>query len=438
MPESSRPSKPRADNAGMTSRPTLAIPKPTPPSATAGSPATSRPATSNGRSPSCNSSTPTLKSSPTLHPDSTTAERDLLPYWNDYTGAISSHLWLPTATDSLRFGTELIEQILQQNGGELLVLNQRDFSPPEELTQDLLAILLSSLPEPTDSEGTGRKSRKIRIYPDRHQRGKLKLWFDAGRFTYNRTIELLTSDGAPKASWLTIKKDILTRLPDWTKPAPYEVKSHAIRDACLAISAAKKFNRQLTADKARGLRQEGNYARAHFRSRKNPSQTIFIHASALSQKGVYHTILGELKRREPIPHAHGDSKLTLSHHQYHLSVPFKRMGPHLSESNLESNLRSQAPDQVRVVALDPGVRNFITWFSEDGCGKLGERLRTNSEAVPAPGQSAVPCRAGAVQKTAKHAPGRRKNDRQNSEPDKRTPPQDSPVPGRQLRRHTAA
>ena len=234
--------------------------------------------------------------------------------------------------------------------------------------------LLSSLPEPTDSEGTGRKSRKIRIYPDRHQRAKLKLWFDAGRFTYNRTIELLTTDGAPKASWLTIKKDILTRLPDWTKPAPYEVKSHAIRDACLAISAAKKFNRQLTTDKAKGLRQEGNYARAHFRSRKNPSQTIFIHASALSQKGVYHTILGGLKRREPIPHAHGDSKLTLSHHQYHLSVPFKRMGPHLNESNL----RSQAPDQVRVVALDPGVRNFITWFSEDGCGKLGED-RTSDE-----------------------------------------------------------
>ena len=40
-----------------------------------------------------------------------------------------------------RFGTELIEQLLQQNGGQLLVLNQRELSPPEELTQDLLAIL---------------------------------------------------------------------------------------------------------------------------------------------------------------------------------------------------------------------------------------------------------------------------------------------------------
>ena len=228
--------------------------------------------------------------------------------------------------------------------------------------------LLSSQPEPADSAGTARKSRKIRIYPDRYQRAKLKLWFDGNRFTYNRTIELLTADGA-NASWLTIKKDIFTRLPDWTKPVPYEVKSHAIRDACLAISAVKKFNKQLKADKTKRIRQEENYAKAHFRSRKNPSQTISIHASALSHKGVYHTILGELKKREPIPHAHGDSKLTLSHHQYHLSVPFKRMGPHLSESNLQP----QTPDQARVVALDPGVRNFITWFSEDGCGKLGEQ-----------------------------------------------------------------
>ena len=304
-----------------------------------------------------------------MHPDSTTAERDLLPYWNDYTGAISSHLWLPTATDSPGSGPNSSSKSSSKTVANSWFSTSEISAPRRNSPRIYSPSLLSSLPEPTDSEGTGRKSRKIRIYPDRHQRAKLKLWSDASRFTYNRTIELLTTDGAPNASWLTIKKDILTRLPDWTKPAPYEVKSHAIRDACLAISAAKKFNRQLTADKAKGLRQEGNYARAHFRSRRDDSQTIFIHASALSHRGVYHTILGELKRREPIPHAHGDAKLTLSHHQYHLSVPFKKMGPHLSESNL----RSQAPDQVRVVALDPGVRNFITWFSEDGCGKLGEQ-----------------------------------------------------------------
>ena len=40
-----------------------------------------------------------------------------------------------------RFGTELIETLLERNGWELVVLNQRDLSAEEELTTDLLAIL---------------------------------------------------------------------------------------------------------------------------------------------------------------------------------------------------------------------------------------------------------------------------------------------------------
>ena len=40
-----------------------------------------------------------------------------------------------------RFGFELIQWLVQQNGGEVLVLNQPDASPESELTEDLLAIL---------------------------------------------------------------------------------------------------------------------------------------------------------------------------------------------------------------------------------------------------------------------------------------------------------
>ena len=40
-----------------------------------------------------------------------------------------------------RFGTDLIETLLERNGGELVVLNQREFSLEEEITTDLLAIL---------------------------------------------------------------------------------------------------------------------------------------------------------------------------------------------------------------------------------------------------------------------------------------------------------
>ena len=40
-----------------------------------------------------------------------------------------------------RFGFELIEWLVQQNGGAVVVLNQSDASPESELTEDLLAIL---------------------------------------------------------------------------------------------------------------------------------------------------------------------------------------------------------------------------------------------------------------------------------------------------------
>jgi predicted site-specific integrase-resolvase len=40
-----------------------------------------------------------------------------------------------------RFGTELIEYLVKQNGGQFVVLNQINYSPQEELTQDLLSIL---------------------------------------------------------------------------------------------------------------------------------------------------------------------------------------------------------------------------------------------------------------------------------------------------------
>ena len=41
----------------------------------------------------------------------------------------------------VRFGFEVIQWMAERNGGELVVLDNRDHSPQQELTQDILAIL---------------------------------------------------------------------------------------------------------------------------------------------------------------------------------------------------------------------------------------------------------------------------------------------------------
>jgi len=97
-----------------------------------------------------------------------------------------------------------------------------------------------------------------------------------------------------------------------------------------------------------------------FRSRKDPVQSCYIPKSAVSSKGIYHTILGELSFKESLPEKFGDCRLVFTHGEYYLTVP-------------EDAPRQITENQGRVVALDPGVRTFQTFFSEKSFGWLGKQ-----------------------------------------------------------------
>ena len=49
---------------------------------------------------------------------------------------VNSVSWLPHRD---RFGFELIQWLAEQNGGGIVVLDNTDYSPDQELTQDILA-----------------------------------------------------------------------------------------------------------------------------------------------------------------------------------------------------------------------------------------------------------------------------------------------------------
>ena len=177
------------------------------------------------------------------------------------------------------------------------------------------------------------------------------MWFDTARWCYNQTIELLTTgDDPPKANWKAVKTGIIHSVPQRLKAAPYQVKSIAVRDACLAVSALKRRNLGLK-------RGQPGFAEVSFRSRRY-DQNCFIPAPAVKPHGVYPTILGKVRMAEAIPKDHKDSRLVLSHGRYHLAVPVEAQ-------------RRVSETQGRVVALDPGIRSFLTWFSEDDAGHIG-------------------------------------------------------------------
>ena len=132
-----------------------------------------------------------------------------------------------------------------------------------------------------------------------------------------------------------------------------------MRDACRAVTRCKKANRELAKAKAQGERLGEPYAEVGFRSRKHPKQGCYIPRRATTDRGAYCTILGNLRMAEQLPEGHQDCRLTLHNGQYHLAVTFKAE-------------RRKSETQARVVALDPGIRTFLTWFSETDAGQIGK------------------------------------------------------------------
>ena len=113
---------------------------------------------------------------------------------------------------------------------------------------------------------------------------------DASRWTCNLTVEILKS-GTP-ASWKTVAARVIAELecrhPEWA-PVPYQVKRTSVRHACRAMSNLRKANKELA--KAKAERMEEDFAELHFRSRKNPEQSCCIPDDAVTEHGVYHTII---------------------------------------------------------------------------------------------------------------------------------------------------
>lgn len=282
---------------------------------------------------------------PTSEVVSTSKEKVFYPYWSELCEAISSRLLLPTKTDSLDLDSTLFDGWLSKTVDKswfsinLHTLRNRSLLPIFSPS------LRSLVQESMDSGDTVTKSRKIRLYLGKDQERLIEKWFGVARFCYNKTIEYLRQPGT-KADWKAIKTGLLKNLPDWCDEVPYQIKSVAIRDACIAVREAKKK-----------FAKSGSFNEVSFKSRKNPTQSCYIPKSALSIDGIYKTILGKIRYGENLPQDLMDSRLVRRYGRYYLTVPYQEQ-------------RIVGENQARVVALDPGVRTFLTMFSEDSFGGI--------------------------------------------------------------------
>ncbi len=301
---------------------------------------------SSDKSNSCFAPTQNTKSSKTLFVSSTLSGKGLNPYWEDCLTEISSNLWLPTKT--VLQGLDLnSSNILLNKMVEKSWFSTRLYTAPKtNLPKDYLQSSMSSLVGCTDLGST--RTKKIRFYPNQKQKNLLKQWLGVSRLAYNKTVEYLKKDGT-KADWKAIKTDLINGFPDFARPVPYQIKSIAVKDACLAVRKAKQ-----------DFAKTGQFNEVKFRSRKQPYQSFYLPKSAIKEHGFYVKLLGKNSRfREKNPVFLMDARVAIQNGRWFVCIPTK-ITPH------------DPDNQGRVVSLDPGIRTFLTFYSETSCGHLGQ------------------------------------------------------------------
>ncbi len=286
----------------------------------------------------CEQNTRKLKSSKTLEAGSTISVKGLNPYWDEQCEEINSKLWLPIETGLLDSGSSLSNGLSSKTVEESWFSSKLIFPQNKSLPTTFSASSMFSHVGCTHDEITFTKS--VKLYPTPKQRQIFKKWQDCSRYVFNQTIDYLRSCINFSPSWMDIKKDLLKQLPKWCGPVPYQIKAIAVKEAHQAYWKAKGHPK--------------------FRSRKAPTQSCYIPKSAINKdEGIYPTISGQgLRYSEPLPEVPLDSRLVYQYHEWFLSIPHKKKA-HVAEN------------QGRVVALDPGVRTFQTFYSEHLAGQIG-------------------------------------------------------------------
>ena len=155
---------------------------------------------------------------------------------------------------------------------------------------------------------------------------------------------------------------VLDELPDWHKETPRQIKAGAVMDACQAVGNAKVK-----------CKQTGEFQTVKFRSRKNPRQTLYLRADSLKKNGFYVRFLGDMKMSEPLPaKPQGTGKVSErdTNAEVKDSQLIRENGRYFLFVSYIEKKKTREPSG-RIVALDPGVRDFMTFFSEDCFGWLG-------------------------------------------------------------------
>lgn len=293
----------------------------------------------------------TKKSSKALAQVSTTTNQ----FYGDTCKMISSHLLSTTEIDTAVLDLSCLT--ISSRGEEVKswFSTSQKIATGEKSREICSQYFKTSREEGTELSVTQIKTRKIRIYPTKEQRILLRRWFGVQRLVYNQAIQHYNDKEFDVRHWMKLYAIVFSELDmDYVKEVPYDIRLIAVKDAYTAWKTNCKK-----------AKNSGKPFSLRFKSRKDKVQSCYIKKTSISALGIYHTKSGRMKFSETDWFANSeisDCRLIYDHGRWFISIPRKITMQQTSET------------QGGAVAVDPGIRNFGTYFSTDGrFGWVGQR-----------------------------------------------------------------
>jgi putative transposase len=179
----------------------------------------------------------------------------------------------------------------------------------------------------------------------------LRQWYGAARFTYNQCVAgvrygIAKPELGELRSWCVNRYSPALAEWPWLAETPYDVRDEAVRDFVKAYWTNVK---------------KGGPFEMHFRTRRDKQQSIVFHKKHWANaSGVFAKVRAGLAPREPLPaELPSDARLTRDR----LGKTHLRWAVPLDVRDAASAPRE---DTDATIALDPGVRTFMTGYDADG------------------------------------------------------------------------
>jgi len=188
-------------------------------------------------------------------------------------------------------------------------------------------------------------SRKIKIFPNKYEKNKLKQWFGIYRYIYNQSVSFNNENKINIKDTLStlrnkfVKDNNYISEKTWVKKLPADTRDYAV----------KEFKTNLSTNLKKKIKFE-----MKFKSKKVSTCTIEIRRRQFNTLSGNYSFLKNIKTRETIPELISDFKIQMTPlGDFYFIIPM--------EANIVEN-----QDNKRIISLDPGVRTFLTGYSSDG------------------------------------------------------------------------